>query len=167
MKYNLVYAEFYKTYVSLAEADPISKAIDKNTEEMLKLLDRIPASKIDHAYAPGKWTIKELLQHIIDAERVFAYRILRIARMDTTPLPGFDENAWAANAMVGDRRWKDMVKEFKWLRKSNMAMIDDFSKEQLDATGTASNHPVSAAALCYVLVGHVKHHMNIIEERYL
>lgn len=167
MKYNLVYADFYKTYVSLVEADSISKAIHQNTKEMLSLLEQIPASKINHAYAPGKWTIKELLQHIIDAERVFAYRILRIARMDATPLPGFDENAWAANAMVSERRWKDMVKEFKWLRKSNMAMIDDLSKEQLNATGTASNNPVSAAALCYVLAGHVKHHMKIIEERYL
>lgn len=167
MKYNLVYADFYKTYVSLVETDPISKAIRRNTEEMLTLLEEIPASKIDHAYAPGKWTIKELLQHIIDAERVFAYRILRIARMDATPLPGFDENAWAANAKVADRRWKDMVKEFKWLRKSNMAMIDDLSKEELNATGTASNNQVSTAALCYVLAGHVKHHMNIIEERYL
>ncbi|MBZ5855846.1 DinB family protein [Flavihumibacter profundi] len=167
MKYNLVYADFYTNYVALVKEAPIEKALSKNTEEFLDLLDDIPGSMINHAYGEGKWTVKEVLQHIIDAERVFSYRIIRIARLDGTPMASFDENKWMENANTAKRKWSDMVKEFKFLRKSNLLMIADFSKEQLNATGTASNQPVSTAALCYILAGHVKHHMNILKERYL
>ena len=165
--YHLVYADFYANYVQLAASDDLVKTLKKNRKKFLALLDAIPSSKINHAYAEGKWTVKQLLQHIIDAERVFAYRAMRIARFDTTPLPGFDENAWAERADVTARGWNDMIKEFNELRKSNIRMVNQFNKEQLSAEGTASGHPVSTAALCFVMAGHVKHHMNILQERYL
>ena len=166
-QYNLVYGDFYKHYITLVHDKSIRKALKKNTRDFLQLLDDIPASKIDYAYADGKWTIKQLVQHIIDAERVFSYRALRIARYDETPLAGFDENTWAERTDVSARGWKDMVREFRQLRKSNELMIDDFNIEQLNSTGTASNHPVSVAALCYIIPGHVQHHMNVLKERYL
>ncbi|MFT4025041.1 MAG: DinB family protein [Flavihumibacter sp.] len=165
--YQLVYADFYASYVQLAASDDLIKTLKKNRKKLLSLLAAIPSSKINYAYAAGKWTVKQMLQHMIDAERVFAYRALRIARFDTTPLPGFDENAWAEKADVTARGWNDMIKEFSELRKSNIRMISQFNKEQLAAEGTASGQTVSAAALCFVMAGHVKHHMNILQERYL
>ncbi len=167
MKYNLVHSEAFSAYVKPVESDDIIKTLKKNTRKFHTLLLEIPPAKIDYAYADGKWTVKQVLQHIIDAERVFSYRALRIARFDTTPLPGFDENAWAEKADVTARGWKDMIKEFMRLRKSNIQMINNFSAEQLAATGTASNHAVSTAALCFTMAGHVQHHMNILKERYL
>lgn len=165
--YNLVYSDFYTNYIALAQQGELKKVLKKNTRRFVALLEDIPKSKIDFAYAKGKWTIKQLLQHITDAERVFAYRALRVARFDETPLPGFDENAWADHADVSGRNWEDMIKEFRLLRRSNQLLVESFSKEQLAATGTASNHPISVAALCFILAGHVEHHMNIMEERYL
>lgn len=165
--YNLVYADFYTNYIKLAQQGELKKVLKKNTRKFISLLNEIPNSKVDYAYAKGKWTIKQLLQHIIDAERVFAYRALRVARYDETPLPGFDENLWAEHADVSDRNWNDMIKEFRMLRRSNLLMVESFSKEQLAATGTASGHSISCAALCFIIAGHVEHHMNIIRERYL
>jgi hypothetical protein len=167
MKYNLVYSDFNKNYVNLALADSIDKSLAKSTKEFLDLLEKIPVSKIDYAYATGKWTVKELLQHIIDAERVFSYRIIRLARLDPTPLPGFDENTWGSNMDVSKMKWKNLVKEFKLLRKSNLLMIGALKKEELAFVGTASNHPISTAAICFILGGHVQHHVNILKERYL
>lgn len=165
--YNLIYSEFNRNYVQLAESDDLIKTLKKNTKKFLALVDDIPASKIDYAYAEGKWTVKQVLQHIIDAERVFAYRALRFARFDPASLAGFDENFWAEKADVTARGWSDMIKEFRSLRKSHIQMISNFNKEQLAAVGTASDHAISVAALCFILAGHVQHHMNILKERYL
>lgn len=167
MKYNLVYSDFNKNYVNLALGDSINKSLAHSTKQFLKLLEDIPEGKIDYAYAKGKWTIKEVLQHIIDAERVFSYRIIRLARLDATPLSGFDENDWGAAMDVTHKKWKEMVKEFKQLRKSNLLMIAALKKEELAFVGTASNHHISTAATCFVLGGHVQHHMNVLKERYL
>ncbi|GAO44405.1 DinB family protein [Flavihumibacter petaseus] len=165
--YHLVYGDFYANYIKLAESDDLLKTLKKNTRKFRAFMEEIPASKIDYAYAEGKWTIKQLLQHIIDAERVFSYRALRIGRFDTTPLAGFDENSWAEKADTTARGWKEMIKEFMRLRKSNIQMVGSFTKEALAAEGTASDNPMSTAALCFILAGHVQHHMNIIKERYL
>ncbi|WP_290711578.1 DinB family protein [Flavihumibacter sp. CACIAM 22H1] len=165
--YNIIHAPFYDTYVKLVKTDDLRKTLRKNTEELLAFFEEIPEEKIGFAYADGKWTIKQVVQHIIDAERIFAYRALRVARLDATPLPGFDENLYAANANVAVRGWEDMLKELRQLRKSNLRMIKAFTEEQLNAEGVASGHPVSAAAICFIMAGHAKHHINIIRERYL
>ena len=167
MKYNLVYSDFNKNYVTLALGDNINKSLANSTKQFLKLLEDIPHGKIDYAYAAGKWTIKEVLQHIIDTERVFSYRIIRLARLDATPLPGFDENHWGNSMDVTHKKWKELVREFKQLRKSNLLMIAALTKDELAFVGTASNHPISTAAICFALGGHVQHHMNILKERYL
>ena len=165
--YNLVYAPHFENYVQLVKSEDLRKTLKQNTEEMLALLETIPQEKFNFAYAEGKWTIKQVLQHIIDAERIFAYRALRIARMDPTPLPGFDENLYAQHAITANRSWEEMVKEMRQVRKSNMKMIKSFSEEQLNFQGVSSDHPTTAAAVCFVIAGHVRHHLNILQERYL
>lgn len=165
--YNLVYGPHFEQYVQLAKSENLRATLKENTEEMLELLASIPEEKLDYAYAEDKWTIKQVVQHVIDAERIFAYRALRIARLDTTPLPGFDENLYAANAIVSTRSWEDLLKELRQVRKSNLRMIKSFSAEQLNAQGTASNNPITAVAICFIMAGHVKHHLNILKERYL
>lgn len=164
---DVLAAEFYQGYIQTAGEENVLKAIKKSTKQFEKFLRTIPKKKIDFAYAEGKWTIRELLQHIIDAERVFAYRALRIARKDQTPLPGFDENQWAMHAQAATREWRDLADEFRSLRASTEKLFTSFHEDQLLATGTASNNPINTLALGFILAGHLKHHLQIIKERYL
>ena len=166
-KQDALAGEFYSNYIKLAPDDNVVKGLARNTKNFRKLLKKIPAKKIDKAYAEGKWTIKELLQHLIDAERVFAYRAITFARKDKTALPSFDENAWASNSMVSHRDWKDMIDEFRSLRDANEKMFASFDDSQLRSIGNASGKEINVLALGYILSGHVEHHINIIKERYL
>jgi len=164
---QLIIPDFYKHYVSLVDKDGLHKALKKNSKKFNKFLEHIPKNKINFSYGEGKWTIKQVLQHIIDAERVFAYRALWFARKDTQPLPGFDENTWALHALVSERKWEDLLDEFKQVRKSTELLFNSFSEEQLNTSGVSNNNVVSVAAFGYVCAGHAAHHMNIIKERYL
>jgi hypothetical protein len=107
------------------------------------------------------------LQHIIDAERVFGYRALCIARQEKQSLPGFDENEYADTAKTSGREWQELITEFDYMRRSHEIMFGSFDDEQLNTTGTANNKPISALAIGYVLVGHINHHLKILRERYL
>jgi hypothetical protein len=164
---HLIFPEVSRGYINLTQKDQLAKALKKNTRKFKKVLKNIPEKKIDYSYAEGKWTIRQMLQHIIDAERVFAYRALWFARKDSQPLPGFDENAWALQAPASSRKWEDMVREFKVLRKSTELMFASFSEDDLNATGISNNNEYSVAAFGYITAGHVAHHMNVIKERYL
>ena len=164
---NVIAAEFFQRYLNLVKEDDVVKALKKNTKQFRKLLDSIPKKKINYAYAEGKWTIKQLLQHVIDAERVFTYRAMSFSRKDATPLPGFDENQWADNAQTNHRQWADLVNEFKAVRKSTELLFESFTEEQLLSTGTASNHPANTLAFGFICAGHALHHLRIIKERYL
>lgn len=157
----------FKNYVAKASDEDLSKALKNSTKRFKKLLDKIPGKKVNYAYAEGKWTIKQLLQHIIDAERVFVLRALWFGRKDASPLPGFDENNWALHAKVEDRKWKDMVQEFFELRSSTERFFASLSDDVLKTEGSANNTLLSVAALGFVSAGHVEHHIDIIEERYL
>ena len=159
--------EFYKGYINSVKEDDLMEALLNNTRQFRKFLKHIPGKKINYAYAEGKWTVKELLQHIIDAERVFCYRALSFARKDSAPLPSFDENVWAITAKAPRRKWNDLVDEFKALRAANIAFFASLDEEQLQETGTANNNVMSVAGLGFVCAGHVAHHMRIIRERYL
>lgn len=154
-------------YVNAVAENNLEDALRKNTRRFRKMLKNIPKKKINYAYAEGKWTLKELLQHIVDAERVFVFRALHFARKDTVPLPGFDENVWAITAKAPKRSWGDLVDEFTALRVSTELFFQSFDEDQLLATGTANNNPMSVVGLGFVCAGHVAHHMNIIKERYL
>jgi len=164
---EIIPADFYQSYIDLIKDNDFCEAIRKNTKQFRRLLESIPRKKYDYSYAEGKWTIRQMLQHIIDAERVFAYRALRLSRMDPTPLPGWDENAWAKHDGAAERRWKDLLEEFRSVRDSTQYLFDSLSDEQLRFTGTVRERPLNAFTIGFVLPGHVAHHMLILEERYL
>jgi uncharacterized damage-inducible protein DinB len=159
--------EAFTRYVNAVSENNLTDALRKNTRRFRKLLKNIPKKKINYAYAEGKWSLKELLQHIIDAERVFVFRALHFARKDSAPLPGFDENVWAITAKAPKRSWNDLVDEFMALRAANELFFNGLDEDQQIATGTANNNTMSVAGLGFVCAGHVAHHMNIIKERYL
>jgi uncharacterized damage-inducible protein DinB len=142
-------------------------ALKTNTLAFLSLLKSIPPDKQDHRYAEGKWTIKEVIQHIIDIERVFTYRALRFARKDPTNLPGFDEKVFSASANADKRKWEDIVDEFTSLRKATELMFGSFDDEQLESVGTASNVSMYVLGIGYIIVGHCEHHLAILKEKYL
>lgn len=164
---QLIIPDFYETYVSLVDQDGLHKALKKNSKKLNKFFYQVPKNKVNFSYAEGKWTIKQVLQRIIDAERVFAYRALWFARKDAQPLPGFDENTWAVHALVSERKWHDLLDEFKHVRKSTELLFDSFSEEQLNSSGVSNNNTVSVAAFGYVCAGHAAHHMNVIKEKYV
>jgi hypothetical protein len=166
-KKEVIAADFYHGYINAAKSDDVLKALKISTRNFKKLLEEIPKKKIDYAYAEGKWTIREMLQHMLDAERVFTYRALRFARKDATPLQSFDEKSWAQNAQVQNRKWKDMVDEFKALREATESLYNSFNEDQLLSKGMASNKEINVLALGFICAGHVEHHINIIKERYL
>lgn len=158
---------FYHNYISQVPENDLSDAFQSETPALISFIETIPSAKYDYRYAEGKWTVKEVLQHIVDAERVFSYRALRFARKDPTPLPGFDENLFAENANADKRDWKQIVDEFKFVRKSSEYLFNSFDKEQLDAAGTANNNSIYVLGIGFIVIGHSLHHMKILKERYL
>ncbi len=166
-KNDIIASGPFLNYINKAADKDVATSIRQNTKAFKKLLAGIPPKKRKHAYAPGKWTIKQSLQHIIDAERVFAYRALRTARLDATPMPGFDENNWAAAVNRNNRKWTDLEKEFAAVRVCTEMFFESLAKDELLFVGMASNLPINALALGYVIAGHAQHHIEIIKERYL
>ncbi len=158
--------EYYHRYINQVPENDLLKAFQNQTPAFLQFLKKIPADKINYRYAKGKWTVKEVLQHIIDTERVFAYRGLCIARQDQSPLPSFDENAYADNAKASKRDWKEMIEEFKAVRTATNILFSSFDKKQLDATGIASGKSVYVLGIGFIIVGHVNHHVAVLKERY-
>jgi hypothetical protein len=158
---------WYHGYIEETKGDDLLALMEEQLGSFLAFTREIPADKYDHRYAEGKWSIKDLLQHIIDAERIIAYRALRFARKDSTPLPGFEENDYAVSAKAERRSWSDLVEEFKQLRNSNLLMFRAFDSEELEREGIANGQPVYVLALGYIMVGHIDHHLKIIRERYL
>jgi len=160
------YAPFYAGYIARVTGSLMDE-LSEQPASFAAFVAGIPPEKGDYAYAPGKWTIKEVIGHLLDTERIMAYRALRIARKDETGLPGFDENAYARHAHYHDRDLASLSEEFEQLRRSNLYLFRSFTEEELMRTGTASEKTVSVRALLYIIVGHVKHHRLILEERYL
>ena len=159
--------EFYHGYISKVKEDNLMAGLKSSTKDLFDLLKSIPADKHDYRYADDKWTIKEVVQHMLDGERVFTYRALRFARKDDTPLPGFDENLFAQTAKADKRSWNDLVEEFAALRKASEAMFGSFDNEQLESSGIASESSTYVLGIGYIVAGHVNHHCGIIKERYL
>jgi hypothetical protein len=166
-KTEIIPAAIYQAYLDLVKEETIKEAISRNTKQFRKVLDSIPRKKHDFAYADGKWTVREVLQHIIDSERVFAYRTLRFSRIDPTPLPGFDEQLWGAHSGGAARRWKDLRKEFDSVREATTCLYSSLSDEQLRFVGSANEKPLNAFTIGFIIPGHVTHHIRIFKERYL
>ena len=162
------YAEFYANYVSLVEETNVVSALQNQPDELRSLFNEISAvEREDFRYAEGKWSCKELLGHIIDGERVFSYRTLRISRGDQTPLASFEENSYVANGNFGNYSLTDLIEEFSLLRAANVLLFKNLTQEMWLFYGTASDTTVSVRALAHIMVGHVRHHQNILRERYL
>lgn len=159
--------EYYHRYVKRVNEDDLREAFTNQTSSFVAFLENLSAGKRSFRYAEGKWTIQEMLQHIIDAERVFAYRALCFARKDPASLPSFDEKSYAENSKAADRNWDEMVEEFKNLRNSTELLFSSFDEEQLQEVGIASGNPVYVEGIGFIIIGHVAHHLSVIRERYL
>ena len=157
----------FENYVRANKETELIPALKDSLKQFRKLFKTISSKQSNTSYAVGKWTLKELLQHVIDAERVFVYRALRFARKDSTPLAAFEENDWAANSMASHRKWKEMVDEFEMLRKSSIAFFESLNDEQLNQHGTAGGNEINVVGLGFVTAGHSMHHCKIIKERYM
>jgi hypothetical protein len=160
------FANYYSRYISLVDGD-VLPIMDSQPAELRSMFANLPEEKGTFAYADGKWTIKELLSHLIDGERIFSYRVLRIARGDTTPIEGFEQDDYIKTSNANNRSFAELLDEFDLQRRSNMLMLNNISDEGSKNMGTASDNPVSARALVYCLAGHVRHHMDVLHERYL
>lgn len=159
--------QFYHKYILQTTEDDALQAIEANGERAVTFLQNVDEDKWALRYAEGKWSIKEVVQHLIDAERIFSYRALCIARGERASLPGFDENSYAANSKAGNRRKDELISEFETLRQSTVQLFASFDDEQLKSTGIANNNSVSVNGIGFIIPGHVEHHLNILEERYL
>jgi len=160
------YPVFYKGYIDTVSDDVLAE-LEHQIGSFRALLKQIPAEKAGFAYAEGKWTIIELLGHILDTERIMAYRALRIARNDATPLAGFEENDYVANAHFEDRSLGSMGEEFEHLRKANLFLIRSLNETELCRVGISNEKPISVKALVFIIAGHLNHHIRILKERYL
>lgn len=160
-------APFFHNYINQAPQEDVNAAIRELGKEFISLMESLPTEKHDYAYGPGKWTLREVFQHIIDTERVMSYRALCFARKEQQNLPGFDENDYAEHSKASKRDWKDLLEEYTTIRKSSELFFASLDKEQLESGGTANNKPMYVLALGYIIAGHCQHHLNIIRERYL
>ncbi|UPT70891.1 MAG: DinB family protein [Flavobacterium sp. JAD_PAG50586_2] len=162
------YASFYRTYIGqVSEEYTLIEELEISVHRLIKFVQNIPMDKFDYRYEEGKWTIKDILQHIIDAERIFAYRALRFARNDKTALASFEENDYAVEADGNKRSIQELLTELAVVRQSTLFLFKSFSNEELLRNGIASNNPMSVRALGFVIIGHQNHHQRVFEERYL
>lgn len=160
------YAPYYGTYINKVQPDNLLEVLHLHTDSFTDFIKSIPEQKADYAYAAKKWTVKEVLLHIIDAERIFAYRALRFARNDKTELPGFDENDYVPFSNAGVRSLSSIVEEFTAVRYATITLFNSFDEAAFMRSGIASNNTMSVRALGFVLIGHAEHHRQILIERY-
>lgn len=158
---------FYKNYVKQIEETDVIQALRLSGFRTQVMIHGIPESMADYRYAEGKWSIRELLCHMMDAERIFAYRALRFARNDKTQLPGWEENDYAPQANASARSLKRLAEEMTHLRASTVDLFESFTEEMLKRKGIANNNEMSVLILGFVTAGHEAHHRKILAERYL
>ena len=161
------YSGHFGTYIKQAGDGILIEELEISLHEFIRFVQNIPMDKFDYRYAPGKWTIKDIIQHVMDTERIFAYRALRFSRNDKMPLPSFEEDDYANNTNSNSRSIQDLLTEFSALRHSTLLFYKSLSEEQLKRIGMASGNQISVRALGFVLIGHQKHHQKVFEERYL
>ncbi len=161
------YDPYYENYISLVENDDIIDTLGSQPTRLQDVLTALPEDRGTYAYADGKWSIKQLLGHLIDGERMFAYRLLRISRDDQTPIEGFEQDGYIENANSNERSFAELLEEFSLLRRANMIFFSNMTPEAWARVGTANNAKISARALVYIMAGHIEHHLRILKERYL
>ncbi len=161
------YAPSYAPYIVALHDGDLIEELEISLHDFIRFVREIPMGKHDYRYAEGKWTIKEIIQHLIDAERVFSYRALRFARRDRTPLPGFEEDDYAAAVNAGARHLQSLLTELSIVRESTLALFRSFDQESMLARGNASGKEISVRAIGFVIIGHMRHHRKVFAERYL
>ena len=161
------YAAFYAGYIARVPDGDLVGALEANLEEFVRTIGAVAEVRGGFAYAPGKWTLKEVIGHVIDGERVFSYRAMRIARGDDTPLPGFDEQAWVPQSGANDRTIADLLAELRAVRAATIALLRHLPADSVTRRGTASGNGVTVRALAWIIAGHPMHHLSILRERYL
>ncbi len=164
---NKEYGSYYQNYIDKSGDLTLFEGLQSNLNTIIAFYEAIPHDKLEYRYANGKWTIKEIIQHLMDAERVFAYRALRAARHDTTNLPGFEQDDYVLTSNANDRSIDQLLEEYKVLRSSTMLLLKSLSEEKLSKIGMASGSPISARAVGFIIIGHENHHREVIEQRYL
>lgn len=168
MKPNLdTVPEFYKDYINYVIHFDYIEGLKKTYDETLRILNTISEEKSNYAYAEGKWTIKDIVQHLIDSERIFAFRALCFSRGESQKIIGYDHDAYVENANANSREFKSILKEFQNCHQSTMDMVESFSKEMLTMHGNANGSEIKVIDLIYIMAGHQKHHINVLKERYL
>lgn len=161
------YPVYFGKYIDQITADDLVATLEQNGASFQKLIESLNEEKMNFSYAPGKWTIKEMLLHVIDTERIFCYRALRFARKDSTNLSGFEENDFAENSFANERTTVSLLSEFAAVRNATLELFKNLDESVLDFTGTANNKVISVRALGYCIAGHEMHHLSVIKERYL
>ena len=161
------YSEYYGYYISLNATDNLILNLENQLEATYDFFKSLPVDKLEFQYEVGKWTPKDILQHIIDSERIFAYRALRFARFDTINLPGYEENDYAEVANANSRSIEDLIEEYKIVKLATIHLFKSFSEKMLLNIGQANNAPASVRAIGFIISGHEIHHLNIIKVRYL
>jgi hypothetical protein len=161
------YAPYYGRYISLVEGNDVIRALKQQEPETVAMLAGLTDQQGDYRYAPEKWSLKEVVGHLTDSERVFAYRALRIARNDPTPLPGFEQDDYVRAAMFGKRSLAGLLDEFTVVRQASLLLFRSLNAEAWMRRGVASEKEVSVRALAYIIAGHELHHRRIIQEKYL
>ncbi len=160
------YPPYFETYISKVEGDDIHSILSSSVAELENFLDSIAEEKADFRYAPEKWTVKELIQHCIDTERIFAYRALSLARGEQQPLPGFDQDQYAREANVENKSLSSLKKEMLLVRQTSLLLLDTFTDKEWNRTGTVSGNSISVLALAFIIVGHWKHHQTLLTGKY-
>ncbi|AFD07294.1 DinB family protein [Solitalea canadensis] len=162
------YNPYYQHYIDLVPDGNFETVFTDNSIQTIHFFENITTEKHDFRYQPGKWSVKEVLMHIIDTERVMSYRTLVAARGDSnTPLPSFDEDGYANNVDVSHRTMNDLLDEFKAVRSATEKLVKNLTAAQVKFKANAVTHPITACALSYIMIGHINHHINVLKERYL
>jgi len=162
------YAAALADYVaSIGEGEDVLAVLASQLDQVQARIVPVTKSLGDYRYAPGKWTLKDVVGHLSDTERVFAYRALSIARGDTIPLPSFDDQAWVGEVGADDRTLADMVEEWSHIRRATIPLFRHLPAAAWSRRGTANHEPISVRALAYVIAGHTRHHLEVVESRYL
>jgi len=161
------YAQYYETYVGHVSENDILAVLRSELDDLDVLLDRVPPDQETYAYAEGKWTIRQVIGHLIDGERVFGYRALCIARGEKQNLPGFEQDDYLQTSPYNHIALEDLLSEMRLVRLSNLAMFRSLDEEAWSRVGLANNNEVSVRALAYIMAGHTRHHMKVLKQRYL
>ena len=161
------YAPYYERYVKLVPDGPILEVLRTQIADTLRLLRALPEARGDHRYEPGKWSIKEVVGHVCDSERVFAYRALRFGRNDSVALPSFDQDLYVPAGEFGARTLASLIDELEAVRKATLLLLKGFPADAWSRMGVAAENPVSVRGLAYIIAGHERHHRSILAERYL